>query len=293
VLLRPSDVALAKVTALWNSANPDAQVPLQVVLVQLRQGGHTHSYKLLNESGEATLLSCALAMPQDLDVPCHQLAYFIAADKQKGRGRAAEWLSRQNCSRVLHSHGPIVRSGDDLNREKDEGGYSPVQIDDEGRPRTVEGKCVLVLYCKSVLRLHSMREAVSTRHRLSMGRLVGRRVRISIPHFWTSWFFFFFVLLYCRNFVVHQRCSCRYAQHAVLTDRSSYAFSARLFAIGSSMLLPSNRSLDVPVTVRWYPLARMLLDRMHVTATSIFIAPLDSHARHIPHVAKEFAGVER
>ncbi len=183
VLLRPSDVALAKVTALWNSANPDAQVPLQVVLVQLRQGGHTHSYKLLNESGEATLLSCALAMPQDLDVPCHQLAYFIAADKQKGRGRAAEWLSRQNCSRVLHSHGPIVRSGDDLNREKDEGGYSPVQIDDEGRPRTVEGKCVLVLYCKSVLRLHSMREAVSTRHRLSMGRLVGRRVRISIPHF--------------------------------------------------------------------------------------------------------------
>ncbi len=138
-LLRPSDAALGRVTALWDSAQADPQVPVHVVLVQLRQGGHTHSYKLLNETGEAVLFSCALAMPQHLDVPCDRLAYFIAADKQKGRNRAVALLSRQNCSKVLHSEGPIVRSGDDLNREKDEGGYSPVQIDDEGLPRTMEG----------------------------------------------------------------------------------------------------------------------------------------------------------
>ncbi len=48
----------------------------------------------------------------------------------------------------------------------------------------------------------------------------------------------------------HLHSSRSYAQHAVLTDRSSYAFSARLFSIGSSMLLPDVHNVDVPVTVR-------------------------------------------
>lgn len=40
-----------------------------------------------------------------------------------------------------------------------------------------------------------------------------------------------------------------YAQHAVLTDRSSYAFSARLFGMGSGMLVPDKHTFDIPVTV--------------------------------------------
>ena len=138
-LLRPSDAALASVSRIWRAADSNSQDPVHVVLLQLRQGGHTHSYKLLNETGEAVLFSCALDMARLLDVPCQRLAYFVAADKQIGRQRAAARLSQQHCSKVLHSEGPIVRSGDDLNREADEGGYSPVQVDDEGLPRTMQG----------------------------------------------------------------------------------------------------------------------------------------------------------
>ena len=60
-------------------------------------------------------------MTQDDNAPCGSFAFFIAADKQAARARAAARLSEQNCSRVLHFEGPIVRSGDDLNRETDEG----------------------------------------------------------------------------------------------------------------------------------------------------------------------------
>jgi hypothetical protein len=183
VLIRPSDAALGRVTALWRTANTDPQVPVRVVLVQLRQGGHTHSYKLLNETGEAALFSCALAMSQFLDVPCDRLAYFIAADKQKGRSRTAARLSQQNCSRVLHFGGPIVRSGDDLNKETDEGGFSPVQVDDEGQPRTMEGKGVQVFYLQLILGLRFCTydpESAGIRYRPGMGGLVGRRVRAPI-----------------------------------------------------------------------------------------------------------------
>lgn len=186
------------------------------MLVQLRNGGHTHSYKLLNETGEAVLFDCALSMPRILNAPCGQLAYFIAADKQAARSRASQRLSQQACSRVLHFDGPIVRSGDDLNREADEGGYSSVQVDDEGKPRTEEG----------------------------------------IDLAWADWWV------------------AAYAQHAVLTDRSSYAFSARLFGIGSSFLrnyvssadeieqsvLVSDLTAKMPITVSCFPrfLARQM-----------------------------------
>jgi hypothetical protein len=60
-------------------------------------------------------------MTQRDHAPCASFAYFIAADKQAARARAAARLSEHNCSRVLHFEGPIVRSGDDLNRETDEG----------------------------------------------------------------------------------------------------------------------------------------------------------------------------
>jgi hypothetical protein len=100
---------------------------VSVVLVQLRLGGHTHSYNLLNDSGEAMLYACALDVPRMHD-DCSRFAFFVAADKQAARARAIESLSVQNCSSVLHFDGPIVRSGDDLNREQDEGGFSPTQV---------------------------------------------------------------------------------------------------------------------------------------------------------------------
>jgi hypothetical protein len=178
---------------------------VDVVVVQVRQGGHTHSYNLLDKSGEAILFDCALNITRILNLPCHRLAYFIAADKQAARRHAVARLSEQNCSSVLKFDGPIVRSGDDLNKETDEGGFSPVQVDDEGRPRTMEG----------------------------------------IDLAWAEWWV------------------AAYAQHAILTDRSSYAFSARLFSIGSKLLLhsagdinrlESNFAIDlansIPITVR-------------------------------------------
>jgi hypothetical protein len=184
-LLRPSDDVLRKISGIWDRANNNSKDLVSVVLVQLRLGGHTHSYNLLNETGEAKLYACALDLPLVYG-GCHRVAFFIAADKQSARARAAERLSVQNCSSVLHFEGPIVRSGDDLNRETDEGGFSPVQIDDVGKPRTIEG----------------------------------------IDLAWSDWWV------------------AAYSEHAVLTDRSSYAFSARLFAIGSVFLRHAAHEID-------------------------------------------------
>ena len=75
-----------------------------------------------------------------------------------------------------------------MNRETDEGGYSPVQVDDQGKPRTIDG----------------------------------------IDLAWNEWWV------------------AAYARHAVLTDRSSYAFSARLFAIGSALLMGPTDVGSVP-----------------------------------------------
>ncbi len=79
ILLRPSAAALLKLSNMWSNINSSQHVDL--VLVQLRQGGHTHSYNLLNSTGEDMLYKCAFEVPSHLNAPCTRVAYFIAADK--------------------------------------------------------------------------------------------------------------------------------------------------------------------------------------------------------------------
>ena len=79
ILIRPSAAALLKVSHIWSNVHSAQHV--DVVLVQLREGGHTHSYNLLNRTGEEMLYKCALDVPLHLNSPCNRVAYFIAADK--------------------------------------------------------------------------------------------------------------------------------------------------------------------------------------------------------------------